>query len=100
VNVLDRKFSAIYFEAEPDPGFRGKGRDLEVWSCPFPYFAEKMDDPDWTWMANNISNVSIIPLVADFGLKFGAVHCKLARIRLTPDFEEICQDRTITAKGN
>lgn len=85
-DVLDGKYSAIYFEAEPAPEFSGKGRDLAVWAAPFRYVADKVNDPGLIWMANNTFELGMIPLRSEFGLKLGTVRCSLIKINLASDF--------------
>lgn len=87
IDELDGKYSTIYFEAEPAPGFSGKGRDLAAWVAPFRYVANKVNDPDLIWMANNTFEWGMIPLRSEFGLQLGAVRCSLIRINLAGDFE-------------
>ena len=87
VNVLDNKYQALYFEAEPAPGYSGKGRDLSAWVAPFRYVAEITDDAELIWMANNTFEWGMIPLKSEFGLKLGSVRCSLVRINLAGDFE-------------
>lgn len=87
LDVLNKKYKTLYFEAEPAPGFAGKGRDLSAWVAPFRYVAEMTDDPELAWMVNQTFELGMIPLRSEFGLQIGTVRCSLIRINLASDFE-------------
>ena len=84
-NILGRRFKALYFEAVPAPEFSGKGRPLEVWACSFRYLTEKLDDAGLIWLSSNTFEFGMIPLMAQYGLRIGAVHCELAEVQLEAD---------------
>lgn len=88
VDVLDREYQGLYFEAKPAPGFSGKGRNLAVWVAPFRYIAGVTDDPDLIWLSHQTFEMGMLPLISEFGLKFGAVRCSLTHVGLRPDFEK------------
>jgi hypothetical protein len=85
VDVLDGKYKALYFDAEPAPEYSGKGRDLSVWVAPFRYVAKMTEDPKLVWLSHNTFELGMIPLKSEFGLRIGTVRCKLVRINLAGD---------------
>lgn len=87
LDVFNKEYKTLYFDARPAPGFSGKGRPLSAWVAPFRYVAEITDDPELIWMANRTFELGMIPLRSEFGLKLGAVRCSLDRIHLAGDFE-------------
>ncbi|MFA7159315.1 MAG: hypothetical protein WC299_08430 [Kiritimatiellia bacterium] len=87
IEALENDFRAIYFRAMPAPRFHGKGRILAVWIAPFRYVAGMTGNNDLVWMANNTFELGMIPIRADFGLKFGSVRCSLSGIGLEKYFE-------------
>lgn len=89
IDVLGKEYKAIYFSARPAPGFSGKGRNLAVWSSPFRYVAAMTGDPKLIWLSNNTFDLGMIPLMSEFGLKFGSVRCVLTQIAISEDFENV-----------
>ena len=87
LDVLDKEYKTLYFEAEPAPGYSGRGRNLSAWVAPFRYVAKMTEYPDLIWMANNTFEFGMIPLRSEFGLKLGSVRCSLIQINLASDFE-------------
>lgn len=87
LDVLDKEYKTLYFDAKPVPEFSGKGRDLSAWVAPFRYVAEMTADPELVWMANNTFEFGMIPLRSEFGLRLGTVRCSLVKINLADDFE-------------
>ena len=87
LDALGRTYKTIFFEAEPAPGYSGKGRGLSVWAAPFRYVAEMTEDPELVWLAGKTFEFGMIPLRSDFGLKLGTVRCSLVKINLSGDIE-------------
>ncbi len=89
VNVMDGKFNSVHFKAKPAPGFSGKGRELAAWMAPFRFLAYQINDPALVWMADRTFEWGMVPLVAEYGLRVGTVHCELVRISPEPDFDNV-----------